>query len=61
MRIIHFSDTADQCNEQEMTMWDNTDKEDSAGFADEPHGTLIYLIVLAACFGAVAVVLGFLP
>ena len=37
------------------------DKEDSAGFADEPHGTLIYLIVLAACFGAVAVVLGFLP
>ena len=36
------------------------DKEDSAGFANEPHGTLIYLIVLAACFAGVAAVLGFL-
>ncbi len=37
------------------------DKEDSAGFTDEPHGTLIYLIVLAACFAGVAVVLRLLP
>lgn len=36
-------------------MW--FDKEDSAGFADEPHGTAIYLIVLAVCFVGVVVVL----
>lgn len=33
------------------------DKEDSAGFADEPLGTLIYLVALAACAALVAIVL----
>jgi len=38
-------------------MW--SDKEDSAGFADEPLGTLIYLAALAVCAALVAIVLRF--